>query len=425
MIELPKKISILGMGYVGTPLAIEFSKNIEVVGFDLDIERIDGLNRGFDRSNDLSKEQLASSRHIKFSHSEGDIAGSDCFIVTVPTPVNDENQPNFDPLRKASEMVGRNLSENSIVIYESTVYPGATEEICVPILEKVSSLKFNKQFFCGYSPERINPGDKENTLRNIKKITSGSTDEVANIVDELYKTIIDAGTFKASSIRVAEAAKVIENAQRDINIAFVNELSKIFSKLSIDTNEVLEAAETKWNFLPFKPGLVGGHCIGVDPYYLSYKSEQVGYYPEIILSGRRINDSMSDFVFSEVLNLMKTKGTLVKPNSKILILGSSFKENCSDIRNSKVFDLVRHFEDSDFLVDVYDPNTNLSEVEQVFGKQCLQDMPQSPSYSAVVLAVAHDEFLDKSLNLRDLLINKGVIYDIKGKLPLSMIDARL
>ena len=425
MIEFPKKISILGMGYVGLPLAIEFSKNIEVVGFDLDTARIDGLENGFDRTNDLSLDQLSLTKNIRFSAQENDLSGSDCFIVTVPTPVDNGNQPDFEPLRNASQIVGRHLSKNCIVIYESTVYPGATEEICVPILEEVSKLQFNRDFFCGYSPERINPGDDKNTLRNIKKITSGSNEEVANLIDELYKTIIDAGTFKASSIKVAEAAKVIENSQRDINIAFVNELSMIFSKLGIDTSEVLEAAETKWNFLPFKPGLVGGHCIGVDPYYLSYKSEMVGYHPEIILSGRKINDSMSSFVYSEVLRLLKEKKADIEENSRILILGASFKENCSDIRNSKVFDLLNYFEDSGFSVDIYDPIVDKDQVEEISGKQCLLTLPSEPSYAAIILAVAHDEFLNNSSNLRSLLTKKGIIFDVKAKLPLDIIDARL
>ena len=314
MVEFPKKISILGMGYVGLPLAIEFSKNIEVVGFDLDTTRIDELQNGVDRTNDLSSDQLSLTKNIRFSSQENDLSRSDCFIVTVPTPVDNENQPDFEPLRNASQIVGRNLSKNSIVIYESTVYPGATEEICVPILEEVSKLQFNTDFFCGYSPERINPGDDKNTLRNIKKITSGSNEEVAHLIDELYKTIIDAGTFKASSIKVAEAAKVIENSQRDINIAFVNELSMIFSKLGVDTSEVLEAAETKWNFLPFKPGLVGGHCIGVDPYYLAEAGKKVKFDTKIILAGRKVNDSIPDF-------LLKNINRKIKKKSKILLLG--------------------------------------------------------------------------------------------------------
>ena len=339
MIQLPNKLAILGMGYVGTPLAIEFSKHLEVIGFDISSSRITELNNDFDKTHQLDLKNNNSNNSIKFTDDEKELSSCDWFIITVPTPVNKDNVPDFKALVSASELVATYIKKDSVVIYESTVYPGATEEICVPILEKYSSLKFNKDFFCGYSPERINPGDTEHTIRKIKKITSGSNLKTLNKVDDLYSLIIDAGTHKVSSIKIAEAAKVIENTQRDINIAFINELTKIFSAMNLDTHEVLEAAETKWNFLPFKPGLVGGHCIGVDPFYLSYKSEELGYYPEIILSGRKINDSMSSFVFSRIVDLMNKKNQDLNPSSKVLVLGAAFKENCSDIRNSKVFDM--------------------------------------------------------------------------------------
>lgn len=423
--KLPEKIAVLGMGYVGTPLAIEFSKHFDVIGFDINRKRIEELKAGIDSTNDLDSAELLQSGLLTYSYNEDDLSTIDYFIVTVPTPVDSDNKPDFDLLIKASELVGKYLRKEGVVIYESTVFPGATEEICVPVLEKSSGLVFNKDFFCGYSPERINPGDKKHKLTSIMKVVSGSTPEIASLIDELYQKIIVAGTHKASSIKVAEAAKVIENSQRDINIAFVNELSKIFSLLDIDTFEVLEAAETKWNFLSFKPGLVGGHCIGVDPYYLSNKAETLGYNPDIILSGRRINESMSDFVFGEVMALMINNKLQINSSTKILVLGLTFKENCSDTRNSKVFNLVNSFQSKGLDVDIFDPHIDIQEVEENFQIKCLSDMPKENLYSAIILAVGHDVFKIESSTLGSLLIDGGVIYDIKGVLPKEIIDGRL
>ena len=423
--KLPEKIAVLGMGYVGTPLAIEFSKHFDVIGFDINRKRIEELKAGIDSTNDLDSAELLQSGLLTYSYNEDDLSTIDYFIVTVPTPVDSDNKPDFDLLIKASELVGKYLRKEGVVIYESTVFPGATEEICVPVLEKSSGLIFNKDFFCGYSPERINPGDKKHKLTSIMKVVSGSTPEIASLIDELYQKIIVAGTHKASSIKVAEAAKVIENSQRDINIAFVNELSKIFSLLDIDTFEVLEAAETKWNFLSFKPGLVGGHCIGVDPYYLSNKAETLGYNPDIILSGRRINESMSDFVFGEVMALMINNKLQINSSTKILVLGLTFKENCSDTRNSKVFNLVNSFQSKGLDVDIFDPHIDIQEVEENFQITCLSDMPKENLYSAIILAVGHDVFKIESSTLGSLLIDGGVIYDIKGVLPKEIIDGRL
>ncbi len=423
--KLPEKIAVLGMGYVGTPLAIEFSKHFDVIGFDINRKRIEELKAGIDSTNDLDSAELLQSGLLTYSYNEDDLSTIDYFIVTVPTPVDSDNKPDFDLLIKASELVGKYLRKEGVVIYESTVFPGATEEICVPVLEKSSGLIFNKDFFCGYSPERINPGDKKHKLTSIMKVVSGSTPEIASLIDELYQKIIVAGTHKASSIKVAEAAKVIENSQRDINIAFVNELSKIFSLLDIDTFEVLEAAETKWNFLSFKPGLVGGHCIGVDPYYLSNKAETLGYNPDIILSGRRINESMSDFVFGEVMALMINNKLQINSSTKILVLGLTFKENCSDTRNSKVFNLVNSFQSKGLDVDIFDPHIDIQEVEENFQIKCLSDMPKENLYSAIILAVGHDVFKTESSTLGSLLIDGGVIYDIKGVLPKEIIDGRL
>ncbi len=423
--KLPKKIAVLGMGYVGTPLAIEFSKHFSVVGFDINRKRIEELRAGIDSSNELEPSELIQSDLLKYSHDEKDLSSVDCFIVTVPTPVDSNNKPDFNLLVKASELVGKHLKKGGIVIYESTVFPGATEEICVPALENSSGLIFNTDFFCGYSPERINPGDKNHKLVSIKKVVSGSTQEVASVIEELYLKIIEAGTHKTSSIKVAEAAKVIENSQRDINIAFINELSKIFTLLDIDTFEVLEAAETKWNFLPFRPGLVGGHCIGVDPYYLSSKAESLGYNPEIILSGRRINESMSEFVFSEVIGLMINNKIEINSSTRVLILGLTFKENCSDTRNSKVFDLVKSFIKKGLNVDVFDPHVDTKEIESAFDIKCLSNMPQEKLYSAIILAVGHDDFKAEASTLSKVLIDGGVIFDIKGVLPKEIIDGRL
>ncbi len=416
------KIAIIGLGYVGLPLAHTFSFKYKVVGFDIAKWRIEELNRCKDRTLELSSKQLSEALQngMLFTDDIEYIKDCNIYIVTVPTPIDKHKNPDLTPLIKASETIGKVLKKDDIVIYESTVFPGATEEVCVPVLEKFSTLKFNKDFYCGYSPERINPGDKEHTVTKILKVTSGSTPKIAKKVDELYKSVITAGTHLASSIKVAEAAKVIENAQRDINIAFVNELALIFEKLNIDTLEVLKAAGTKWNFLPFKPGLVGGHCIGVDPYYLTYKAKEVGYHPEVILSGRRINDSMGQEVVQRVVKLMIHKGHTIK-DAKVLILGITFKENCPDIRNSRVIDVVREFEEFSCKVDVYDPWADSSEVEREYGFELLTDITQS--YDAIVLAVAHKEF--ESLDLDRYKNPNTVVFDIKGLLPKDKADARL
>ena len=379
------KISIIGLGYVGLPLAVEFGKKYDVLGFDINKERIAELENGYDRTLEVDEQNLKSSARLKFSSNKEDLKSCDIFIVTVPTPVDEHKRPDLTPLIKASETVGSALKKGDIVIYESTVYPGCTEEDCVPVLEKVSGLKFNEDFFCGYSPERINPGDKEHTVTKILKVTSGSTPEIADKVDALYGSIITAGTHKASSIKVAEAAKVIENSQRDINIAFVNELAILFAKMGIDTLEVLKAAGTKWNFLPFKPGLVGGHCIGVDPYYLTFKAESLGYHPEVILSGRRINDNMGAYVAKEVIKLLIKKSHKVD-GARVLVLGITFKENCPDIRNSRVIDVISELRDFGCEIDVYDPWADEAEVKHEYGLTLVGE-PGS-GYEAVVLAVA-------------------------------------
>ncbi len=415
-----KKLAIIGLGYVGLPLAVEFGKKFETVGFDINKERIEELEKGYDRTLEVDSENLKSAKKLSFTTKLEDIKDANIYIVTVPTPIDSFKRPDLTPLLKASETVGKVLKKGDIVIYESTVYPGATEEDCVPILEKFSGLKFNKDFFCGYSPERINPGDKEHTVTKIKKVTSGSTPEVAKEVDELYKSIIEAGTHLAPSIKVAEAAKVIENAQRDINIAFVNELAMIFNKMGIDTNAVLEAAATKWNFLKFKPGLVGGHCIGVDPYYLTHKAQQLGYNPEIILAGRRLNDNMGIFVANQVVKLMIKKGKRIE-GAKILVLGITFKENCPDIRNSRVIDVINELKDFGCNVDVYDPWADKEEVKEEYGIDLLtkEDNIDLSKYDAIVVAVAHDEFKKMDIKKSD----NQVIYDIKGILKES--DGRL
>ncbi|WP_339879014.1 nucleotide sugar dehydrogenase [uncultured Algoriphagus sp.] len=426
------KIAIIGLGYVGLPLAVEFAKKYPTVGFDIEPKRVAELREGSDKTLEVENDLLKSILITNFSQSitkgliastdPADIADCNVYIVTVPTPTDKHNRPVLTPMLKASENIGRNLKKGDVVIYESTVYPGVTEDECVPVLEKVSGLKFNIDFFAGYSPERINPGDKEHTVTNILKVTSGSTPETAEFVDQLYRSIISAGTHKASSIKVAEAAKVIENSQRDINIAFVNELSKIFNLLGIDTHEVLEAAGTKWNFLPFKPGLVGGHCIGVDPFYLAQKAQELGYHPEIILAGRRLNDSMGKHVATEVVKLMMRKDLKVI-DAKVLILGFTFKEDCPDVRNTRVIDIYQELETYDINVDVFDPRANPADVEDEYGIKILEgsQSPELSEYSAVILAVAHKEF-------RDLKIKKSdhqVIYDVKGFLDKSLIDARL
>ena len=428
------KIAIIGLGYVGLPLAHAFSSRYKVIGFDIAQWRIDELKSGYDRTLELSEAQVkeALANEMEFSNRLEDIAECNIYIVTVPTPIDNHKTPDLTPLKKASESIGKVIKAGDIVIYESTVYPGATEEVCVPILERVSGLKYicssnedsiKEGFYCGYSPERINPGDKEHTVRKILKVTSGSTPKIAKRVDELYASVITAGTHLASSIKVAEAAKVIENAQRDINIAFVNELALIFEKLEIDTQDVLAAAGTKWNFLPFKPGLVGGHCIGVDPYYLTYKAKEVGYHPEVILAGRRINDNMGLHVANSVVKLMIHKGHKVK-GSKVLVLGITFKENCPDIRNSRVIDVIEELKDFGIDVDIYDPWADSKEVEDEYGLLLLkEDKLSFEEYDGIVLAVAHNEF--KELPLTNRQNSSQVIYDIKGFLDKSCVDGRL
>ena len=425
-----KKIAIIGLGYVGLPLAVEFGKHYMTIGFDINGGRIKELNSGKDSTLEVEDDHLKSvivdganaDKGLYCSNKSEDIAGCDVYIVTVPTPVDKYNRPDLTPLYKASETVGNVLSKGDIVVYESTVYPGVTEEECVPVLERVSGLKYNEDFYCGYSPERINPGDKEHTVTKILKVTSGSTDEVAEEVDQLYKQIITAGTHKASSIKVAEAAKVIENAQRDINIAFVNELAKIFNRMGIDTTDVLAAAGTKWNFLPFKPGLVGGHCIGVDPYYLAQKAQEVGYHPEIILAGRRLNDSMGGYIANEVVKEMIKRDMAVK-GAEILVLGVTFKENCPDVRNTRVVDILAELQTYEANITVYDPWANPAEVQHEYGVTTTDKLPEKGKYQAVVLAVAHKEFLANDWN--DWLAEGGIIYDVKSCLDKGAISARL
>jgi UDP-N-acetyl-D-galactosamine dehydrogenase len=413
-------ISIIGLGYVGFPLSVEFGKLYPTLGFDIDASRIAELNRGYDRTQEVSDAQLKASTQLRFSSERGDLGSCNTFIVTVPTPIDHFKKPDLSPLLKASEMIGKALKKGDVVIYESTVYPGCTEEDCVPVLEKHSGLTFNVDFFCGYSPERINPGDKVNTLTKIKKVTSGSTPEIAEWVDQLYRSIIAAGTHKASSIKVAEASKAIENAQRDVNISFVNELALIFDRMGIDTTEVLEAAGTKWNFLNFKPGLVGGHCIGVDPYYLLHKSESLGYYPQVILSGRRVNDNMGIFVANKLVKLLIQKGKKIG-GARTLMLGITFKENCPDIRNSRVVDIYHELRDFGIEVDVYDPWANAAEVKHEHGIDLVSE--PGPGYDAIMLTVAHQEFLN--LPYAKMKQADGIIFDIKSVLDKSLVDARL
>jgi len=414
-----KIIGIIGLGYVGLPLAVEFGKKFKTIGLDINKDRISELKSGIDKTLEIDEENLKSSTHLSFSSESTDLKDCQIFIITVPTPVDINNRPVLTPLYKASEAVGKILKKGDIVIYESTVYPGVTEDECVPVLEKFSGLKFNEDFFCGYSPERINPGDKEHTVTKILKVTSGSTPEIAEEVDQLYKSIIVAGTHKAPNIRVAEAAKVIENSQRDINIAFVNELAKIFNLMGIDTLSVLEAAGTKWNFLKFKPGLVGGHCIGVDPYYLAQKAQEVGYHPEIILAGRRLNDSMGSYVAEQVVKLMVQKAISVK-NARCLVLGFTFKENCPDVRNTKVIDIIRELKVYHIDPVIFDPWANIEEVKHEYNFTIHNTMPEG-EFQAVILAVSHDEF--KNLNIETS--DNRVVYDVKGMLELNQYDARL
>ncbi len=417
------KVGIIGLGYVGLPLAVEFGKKFNTVGFDLKKERLDMLASGVDLTLETSSEDLHAAKHLTFSNDKNALADRDAIIVAVPTPVDKYNRPDLTPLYKASRTAGEILHPGMIVIYESTVYPGCTEEDCVPVLEQYSGLKFNRDFFCGYSPERINPGDKEHTLLKIKKITSGSTPEAAENVDALYSAILHGGTYKATSIKVAEAAKVIENSQRDLNIAFVNELAKIFHLIGIDTNEVLDAAGTKWNFLKFKPGLVGGHCIGVDPYYLTHKAQALGYLPEVILAGRRINDGMGKYVAERVVKLMIKKGHTIL-NSRILQLGITFKENCPDIRNSHAVDVVRCLKEFSCDVTVYDPWADPAEVEREYGIVSRKNVAElAADYDAVILAVSHRQFA--GLDVAAFGKENAVIFDIKGILPKENVTGRL
>ena len=429
---MEKKIAVIGLGYVGLPLAVEFAKQYPTVGFDINGPRVDELMNGHDRTLEVEDEYLKqviasdlistekSGKGLYCTTAVGDIESSNFYVVTVPTPTDKNKRPVLTPLIKASESVGKVLKKGDYVIYESTVYPGVTEDECVPILEQVSGLKFNEDFFVGYSPERINPGDKERTVTKILKVTSGSTPESAVVIDNLYKSVITAGTHLAPTIKVAEAAKVIENSQRDINIAFVNELAKIFNKLNIDTHSVLEAAGTKWNFLPFKPGLVGGHCIGVDPYYLAQKAQEAGYHPEIILSGRRLNDDMGKYVAGEVVKLMM-KRSLPVLGSSVLMLGITFKENCPDIRNTRAIDVYEELRSYNVNVDVYDSWADSKEVKDEFGFDLIEK--PNKKYHAVILTVAHKEFLNEEL--RSHLVDGGVLYDVKGILDNNSIDARL
>lgn len=418
------KLAIIGLGYVGLPLAVEFGKLRSVVGFDINAERISTLESGHDTTLEVSNNDLVSAKQLRLTANVANLAECNVFIVTVPTPIDEHRRPDLTPLFKASETIGRYLKKGDVVIYESTVYPGATEEDCIPVLERVSGLRFNVDFFAGYSPERINPGDKEHRLTTIKKVTSGSTAEVASLVDALYRQIICAGTHKASSIKVAEAAKVIENTQRDLNIALINELAIIFNKMEIDTEAVLQAAGTKWNFLPFRPGLVGGHCIGVDPYYLTHKAQSIGYHPEIILAGRRLNDGMGAYVVSQLVKCM-LKRRIHVDGARVLVMGLTFKENCPDLRNTKVVDIIRELTDYNITVDVYDPWVSADEAQHEYGITPVAE-PVTGAYDGIILAVAHNQF--KSLgvaNIRKLGKDEHVLYDLKYLLNSNESDLRL
>lgn len=423
-IEQPR-LGIVGLGYVGLPLAVEFGKQFDTLGFDINAERIEELRRGHDRTRELTADEIVAATRLRYGTDASALRDCNTFVVTVPTPVDEHKRPDFTPLVRASEAVGKALKRGDVVIYESTVYPGATEEICVPELEKASGLRFGEDFGVGYSPERINPGDKQRTLTRIPKVTSGSSPEVTDYVDALYRRIIVAGTHRASSIKVAEASKVVENTQRDANIALINEFALIFHRLGIDTSEVLEAAGTKWNFLPFRPGLVGGHCIGVDPYYLIQKAQSVGYYPDILLACRRINDAMGQHVAAEVVKLMIGKGHAIK-DSRILVLGLSFKENCPDLRNTRVVDLVREFESFGARVDISDPWVDAAEAKHEYGLDILADLPSEGAYDAIVVAVAHEQFAQLGVEgLRRYGNARAVVYDIKSVFPRDAIDGRL
>jgi UDP-N-acetyl-D-galactosamine dehydrogenase len=420
------RIGVVGLGYVGLPLAIEFGKHYDTVGFDIDADRIAALrNGGVDRNREVDVDEFAAATRLVLSDALDDLRDCNVFIVTVPTPINEHKHPDFTPLIQASRSIGSVLKRGDVVIYESTVYPGATEEICVPELERTSGMAFNSDFFVGYSPERINPGDRVRRLVDIPKVTSGSTPEAADFVDALYRTIITAGTHKTSSLKVAEAAKVVENTQRDANIALINEFALIFHRLGIDTTEVLEAAGTKWNFLPFRPGLVGGHCIGVDPYYLIQKAQSAGYYPDILLACRRINDAMGQHIAAEVIKLMIQRGATVS-GARILLLGITFKENCPDLRNTRVIDLAREFNEYGAIVDIHDPWADPEVAAREYGVQLLAQAPEAGAYDAIVVAVAHDEFRAMGVEgLRRLANGRAVIYDIKGIFPKDAVDARL
>lgn len=418
------KIAIIGLGYVGLPLAVEFGKQFDVMGFDIHAARIEQLRAGVDHTQETSAEELASASKLRYTTDLEALRDCTVFIVTVPTPIDSAKRPDLTPLIKASQNLGKVLKRGDIVIYESTVYPGCTEEVCVPLLEQVSGLKFNEDFFAGYSPERINPGDKQHRVTTILKVTSGSTPEAADFVDSLYASIITAGTHKASSLKVAEAAKVIENTQRDLNIALVNDLAMLFNKLGIDTLEVLEAAGTKWNFLPFRPGLVGGHCISVDPYYLTHKAQEVGHHPDVILAGRRTNDGMGPYIANEVIRLMVRKG--INPvSARVLVLGLTFKENCPDLRNTRVVDIVQALRGYNTGVDVYDPWVNVGEAEHEYGVKPIEH-PQSGAYDAVIVAVGHRQFVDLGAEgMRAFGKPSSVIYDVKYVLPRDAVDGRL
>lgn len=416
-----RSIAIIGLGYVGLPLAVEFGKKFNTLGFDINQGRINELKNGYDRTLEVESEHLKSATQLSYTADLAELKKANFFIVTVPTPIDKNNRPDLTPLIKASETVGKVLKKGDIVVYESTVYPGCTEDDCVPVLEKFSGLKFNIDFFCGYSPERINPGDKVHTVTKIRKITAGSTPEIANTVNEVYASIITAGTYQAPSIKVAEAAKVIENCQRDINIAFVNELALIFDKMNIDTLEVLEAAGTKWNFLPFRPGLVGGHCIGVDPYYLTHKAEEIGYHSQVILAGRKINDNMGAFVANKVVKLMIKKGINVN-SARALVMGITFKENCPDIRNSKVIDIITELHDFGVQVDVFDPMADAHEVNEEYGINLLTAL-HNGVYDTIIMAVNHAQFAD--LNITEIGKSNVVVYDVKSTLPKTVTDGRL
>jgi UDP-N-acetyl-D-galactosamine dehydrogenase len=417
-------IAIIGLGYVGLPLAVEFGKKHPVVGFDINKKRIDELQSGHDSTHETDAAELKEAKHLTFTTDPEAIKSCNCFIVTVPTPIDEHKRPDLTPLIKASETVGKVVKKGDIVIYESTVYPGCTEEDCVPVLEKHSGLKFNEDFFCGYSPERINPGDKEHRVTTIKKVTSGSTPEIADLVDALYNEIITAGTHKAESIRVAEAAKVIENTQRDLNIALINELAIIFNKMGIDTEAVLKAAGSKWNFLPFRPGLVGGHCIGVDPYYLTHKAQEIGYHPEIILAGRRLNDSMGAYVVAQLVKAM-TKKRIHVDGARVLVMGLAFKENCPDLRNTRIVDIVNELNDYNCNVDVYDPWVVHEEARHEYGIDCIKE-PKPNTYDAILLCVAHHQFKELgATNIRRLGRDTAIIYDLKCVLANSESDLRL